>query len=362
MDELEAIIEKNPSYKLLGKAKLKKITGLPMKVIDEWYNEREIGQIYAKPKNTQGYKINGPKNSFQIDIALLPQYQKTNNKIKEFLLLMEIPSRKMWAYPLENGQMETVLKAYKSFVNSVGKVVSIEGDDFFSAKSFKDFNEEHHINVFTDVAKDDHLTNHGNKLGIIDRATRTIKSYIQKYMLVHETTKWVKALPSLVELYNTTPHSSLDDKTPNEAYGDDTYIAVKFLKTKLENDIIQKDVNLDVGDRVRAVVGKNVFDKEKAPFSKEIYTIREANGKRFLLEDEKGNAVKRRYRPSELLKVAKVTERLGKVKEVAEKSHKHVTKVRNALGKSYEAASDAIEKSKESRPIRTKKKVTKLDL
>ena len=110
------------------------------------------------------------------------------------------------------------------------------------------------------------------------------------------------------------------------------------------------------------MLGKGTFEKEKQRFSSEIYTSVEQDGYKYILKDGEGNAVKRRYRPSELLKVDKVKERIGKVKEVAEKSHKHVTKVRNALGKSYEAASDAIEQSKEPRSVRTKKKVGPVDV
>ncbi len=64
-------------------------------------------------------------------------------------------------------------------------------------------------------------------------------------------------------------------------------------------------MKLKVGDKVRTVVGKNVFDKEKAPFSTEIHTIKEVDRRRFLVEGEDGKAVKKRYRPSELLKVGK---------------------------------------------------------
>jgi len=265
MDQLLEIIEQNPGYKLLGKEKLKKLTGISSKVINTWWGQKEINQIYAKPKKVPGYEINGPPNSFQIDIVLLPAYQKSNKGIKEFLMIIDILSRKMWGYPLKDGKMETVLTEYRKFVESVGKnkIMSVEGDDFFSNKAFKDYNEQCKINVFTDVAKDDHLTNHGNKLGIIDRAVRTIKNYIEKHILVNNTTKWVDVLPHLIELYNTSPHSSLDDRTPNEAYKDEVYLIQKYLKHQRYNDEIQQGIGLKTGDRVRAMVGKHVFDKEK---------------------------------------------------------------------------------------------------
>ena len=138
---LSDILDENPSYQLLGKDKLKKKlanSGISKAEIDQWYSSREINQIYAKPEKIKSYKINGPPNSFQLDLVLLPTYQKSNKGIREFLMLIDILSRKIWAYPLKNGKMETVMQEYKNFVSSVGKdkLMSVEGDDFFSSSSF----------------------------------------------------------------------------------------------------------------------------------------------------------------------------------------------------------------------------------
>jgi hypothetical protein len=59
------------------------------------------------------------------------------------------------------------------------------------------------------------------------------------------------------------------------------------------------------------MVGKGVFEKEKAKFSKEIYKIVEQVGYRYILMNEKGDLVKKKYRASELLKIGNVKERLG---------------------------------------------------
>ena len=371
---MEAILDENPGYKLLGKDKLKKKLkgmGISSKAIDDWFNSKEINQIYARPKKVKSYKINGPPNSFQIDLVLLPTYQKHNHGIREFLMLIDILSRKVWAYPLKNGKMETVMIEYKKFVNSVSKkkIMSIEGDDFFSAAVFKEYNNANGINTFTDIAKDDHLTNHGNKLGIIDRAVRTIKNIIEKYLLIHDTNNWVDAIYGLINLYNDTPHSSLQDRTPNDAYDDEKYLLLKYLKNQRYNDSIQSGLHLHVGDKVRAVVGKNVFDKEKAPFSKEIYTIDREDGRRFIIVDEKGTAMKRRYRPSELLKIGEVNERIGNKKDKAVEEHKKIVKTRKALGeltnertRAYDEAVAAIGMRDKPKEKRITKRVTKLDL
>ena len=61
---------------------------------------------------------------------------------------------------------------------------AIEGDNQFSFKSFLEYNKENNIKVDTSIAKDEHISAHGNKLGIIDRVVRTLKEMINKYRTV----------------------------------------------------------------------------------------------------------------------------------------------------------------------------------
>ena len=134
------------------------------------------------------------------------------------------------------------------------------------------------------------------------------------------------------------------------------------MKNQKYNDDIQSKLDLHVGDRVRAVVGKNVFDKEKAPFSKEIYTIEREDGRRLIIKDEQGYDVKRRYRPSELLKIGEVTDRLGKEKEKAEQEHRKIKKTRKATGKSYSETIEDISNRDEPRQKRKSTPVTRMNL
>jgi len=208
----------------------------------------------------------------------------------------------------------------------------------------------------------DHLTSHGNRLGIIDRFTRTIKTYIQKYMLTHENLKWTEYLHKLIDLYNDTPNSGIKDMTPNEVFEDDLYMEGLHKGQLKYNEDVNESFDIEAGDRVRAMLGKGTFEKEKQKFSSEIYTIVKQIGYKFELVGEDGKIIKRKYRASELLKVDKVVDRLGSAKRHAEKEHKHTTRVRKATGKSYDEATESIKKANEPRPNRVKKTRERLDL
>jgi hypothetical protein len=86
-----------------------------------------------------------------------------------------------FCYPISGYKnMTKIITAYKKFLNQVDRVEAIEGDSEFASKEFITLNKEKGIRVDTSVAADNHFTA-GNKLGIIDRFTRTLKENLKKY-------------------------------------------------------------------------------------------------------------------------------------------------------------------------------------
>lgn len=309
MTNLESILADDPNLKLLSKTKLYaklKSQGVTKSEVADFLNSNEITQIYSKPKKYKSLKITAPPYSFQMDVAHLPTYKQQNVGVESFLILVEILSRKAFLYVLKSGKMKDILQVYEKFLVDVGEVQvnSVAGDDFFNNKEFKEFNEAHLIEVYTDVAKDDHIVKgKGDKLGIVDRCIRTLKQYIQKYMLAHNNLKWTKFVGSLVQLYNDSPNQGIKDMTPDEVYDDVEYMQGLYKGQMKYNKRVNESFPFEAGDKVRAMMGKGVFEKEKARFSSEIYTVQGQVGYRFQLEDESGNLVKRKYRAGELIMV-----------------------------------------------------------
>lgn len=368
MERLKSILDNDPKLKILGRAKLKQVLkaqGISANIVDKYYDSRELNQIFSRSKKPGlELKINSPLNCFQIDIVLMSPYKSANNGVDKFLLLVDILSRKAFAYILKSGKADDVLVAYKQFMDDVGQanVISVAGDAFFGNDAFVRFNEERDINVFHDVAAEDHMSKYGNKLGIIDRLVRTLKAYLKKFMLEARSARWTKMLQDVIELYNDSPHSSLQGKTPNEAYKDIPFLTGIYLKQAAHNREVLASVKLTVGDKVRALVGKSIFDKEGASFSKMIYTIDSVEGNRFRLRDEQGKIMKKRYKPAELKEVRDVVDRLDdRVQETVEK-HKKIVKVRRATGASYAGAQEALVTASAPRSKRVMKPAKIIDV
>ena len=242
---MEAIFAEHPDWKILSKHKLLqtlKLHGMKVgkKVVDEYFSTHALHQVYKRPNKPRLlFKINSMPYSYQIDIVVLPQFSVANRGTYRFLLCVEILSKKAFAYVLKSNKMCHVCEAHNLFLiecNSI-RTCFVYGDAFFNNTDFIAMNRAKHIKVSTCVAKMEHLTKHGgNKLGVVDRMTRTIKSLIQKHMSTTGDARWPTYLRNMISMYNDTPHATLGGTTPNAAFDDFWRLQGIYRDNKKYND------------------------------------------------------------------------------------------------------------------------------
>jgi hypothetical protein len=119
----------------LGKAKFLKLAfeeGIDKAVATKYFENRELNQIYSKKKAKYKLIITAPPYCFQIEIFELTKYKTTNKGIYRCLLVVDIISRKAFAYPLKSWKMTEVLNQYERFIKDVGNedIHSVAGDDY----------------------------------------------------------------------------------------------------------------------------------------------------------------------------------------------------------------------------------------
>ena len=204
----------------------------------------------------------------------------------------------------------------------------------------------------------EHLTRvGGNKLGVVDRMTRTIKQLIQKHMSLTGDCRWSTFLADLIARYNNTPHASLANSTPNDAFANFWGLRKMFRDNKSHNSKLRKEVAcmFQPGDQVRLLMNKPRFEKEGPNYSELVYKVRRMEGNRFVLMDSRGEEVCRRYAECELLKcedeqhgnegAAAVVhaEQLAKIRKIVLQKEK--------IARNVAAANKIISKSKNKKPI-----------
>jgi hypothetical protein len=151
--------------------------------------------------------------------------------------------------------MDGIIEAYEFFMTEVGEVNSITGDNFFKAKQFVALNKSKGIDVYTDVAKDDHIS-YGNKLGIVDRLTRTLRNLINKKMVADNDVKWTRWLDDIIELYNALPHRGIDKYTPNDMWDMREKQWKQNLDDRNNNEVKMYNYKIIKGDLTEPISGK----------------------------------------------------------------------------------------------------------
>ena len=203
--------------------------------------------------------------------------------------------------------MTKIITTYNKFLQQVDYVKAVEGDGEFDNTAFKKLNEDKDIQIYTSVAKDNHFTS-GNKLGIIDRLTRTLKENIRKY---HSSAGFIGNLQNMMDtvinMYNDSPHRGIQGKTPNQMWDNTKEQEKRNIIETMSNDKIFNKLTIGIGDDVRVLENKDKFDKGNAQFSKEIYEIHDRVGYSYKVKDSDGTVKRRRYKPHELLVVENVT-------------------------------------------------------
>jgi hypothetical protein len=300
----------------------KKSLNASTKEINEFLKNQEINQINKKPTKHSNLKITALPRSFQIDIMFYPIGQG----FKNVLLIVDIPSRKAWAYVISTSSGENILVAYKKFISEVGQINSVEGDNQFSFKAFQEYNKENNIKIDTSIAKDEHISQ-GNKLGIIDRLVRTLKEMIDRYRIsVSKQNSFSTILDKVIITYNSQPHRTMKT-TPNEMYNDINKQIFNFEKDKEYNRNVLDKNNISIGAEARILETKDKLEKGSQKFSLDVYKLVGREGNRFMVENAEGEKLRRRLKPAELQVVKTVDSKIDRniIKEqAAEKKQRQV--------------------------------------
>ena len=285
------------AQKLLQLARAEGIQATP-KQIKEFLENRTEEQQLKETKNNKkshGYIVSyNPFNRLQLDIFVLKKYESSNKGYGYILCIIDIFSRKVWCYPMKSKSLSDTTPAIKTFFSTSGlhefnsKALVIIMSDSDSA--FKGENREEEQNfqkvlssnnaVLEPVKLNDHQA-----LGVIDVFAKNLKRILSKEFLENKNTKWIDILPDIIERYNNTPHSSLDDITPNQAISDPKkrqhIMHLNILKAR-DNGFV---TDLKPGDKVR-IDDTALFKKgSESRWSDEIHVVKEASGKTVTLTD-----------------------------------------------------------------------------
>ena len=278
----------NPTYGLLSENNLYKKAkdkdkNITHALVKEFLNKQEAHQLskkYIKPKQYIPIIAKYPHEIIQIDLLDLSNLSTTNSYYNFILIAVDVFTRYAYFKPLKNKSSDSVLTAIKDIVNQSKplKIQCDQGSEFIN-KHFKDFMKENNIEVqyIYEYEK--------NKLGIINRLCRTIRSLINKYLSAYHTSKYIDVIDKLFQNYNNSYHSTIK-MIPSEAFKHINDI--QQLNTIRYNESINYETTFNIGDRVRYIINLKQFDKKSLPhWSKTVHIIVKRTEHSYKLDNDK---------------------------------------------------------------------------
>lgn len=287
MEALKRIYEKyfglgvNSLYNL-ARDKGVKVT---RKQVSDFVKQQSERQVFRRPtKQTKGgghIVSNSPEHDIQIDIMDMSRWSKWNKGIKYILVIIDVFTRKGYAYPLKKKAITNVVEAMKEFFKNefVPETIVSDSDRSFTGKAFQDLMRKHNI-VHRTVAIGDH-----NALGVIDRFIQTLKKKIILDLERNQSQNWINQLSDVVKAYNNTPHDGVLQLKPKSiAKNKDKRLQVADLN-RLKAETQVKQIPLRVGDKVRVLVRKDQFQRAYDPvYSRDVFIVKKVNPTTALLE------------------------------------------------------------------------------
>lgn len=263
-------------------------------IVKEWLNNQSVTQQTHKKIIKKEYSpiYSEILNSFQIDLTFFPKYKKQNDDVTVLFTAININTRYAYAYYGKRKTIDSLLDFLKIFEKQ-GIINYIAGDLEFKRKALTNYLDENEI-------KYEFFKADSHKLGIINRFHRTLKEKVEKYFIANNTVRWIDVIDKIIKNYNNTFHSGIQIE-PSKA---NTLIELDIIneKKKKTSMIKNNEIIFKVGDKVRVEQSKEIFDKNKPFYSKEVYEITKILTNTVVAMDVKNKQIVK-FKKSKLLKV-----------------------------------------------------------
>ena len=242
--------------------------------LTDFYNSQQTNQIFKPVRMVYDHiTANYFNECVQMDLADVSNESKLNNNYNWLLVFIDVYTRFATVYLLKNKSSSEVNDKFELFIkenakNPIKNLTSDNGSEFI-AKSFLKIAEDNKIKMYFG------RPNEKNQTAIVERFIRTLRSRIDKYKANFNTKIWYHVLPDLVYNYNNATHRTIKGTPVDMVKKDDT-----------PAEIEQKEYKntFSVGDSVRYLKKKSLFEKGEKQYTKSIHKINKIDGNRIWLE------------------------------------------------------------------------------
>ena len=332
-----------PGTERLFKEIIKKHPSITKDEVKTFVNDQLETQLLNPGTKGKGGHIVAlqPNEIWEVDIFELLSYGKQNKGNLHIYCVVDVFTRKAYARPMKTKTMKSAAAALTDIIRESGAPPIILISDNDSAFYGSDYQT---VLTDNDIIFEPNVVNDHNALGIIDNFAKRLKTILSKKFIRNDSVNWVDHLQEVIDNYNESPNTSIDDIAPNNAKNHISEI-FEINQNKSMDGMINSD--LEKGDRVRIKTTGTFKKASDLQFSTTVYEVVKVNKGKITLNDDKV------YKRNMLLKV---NAELGNKKDSAIKTAKLDAKIENALKKDGIIRNDSIEPLYENVKNRIRKK------
>lgn len=344
MDKIQEIYQ-NSGYpaaqRLYDIAKKKGITVSKADIV-KFIADQLPAQLHAKPVDPKKHQVpittSAPSRDFQMDLLDESAYKHNNRGYNWAFIIEDIFNRRIYIEAIKTKSPKDVLPALENGFEKLGVPMRISSDDGSEFKGVVGLFLESK-GVLLDAKAHLHT-----RLGIIDSLSRFIKNSFSKHFTATKSTNWIDYIPRLIDGYENAPHGGLPkNMSPNEALDP---IASTLVRDHQHQRIIaakegKKPIQFVVGDRVRVLKRKGIFDKGYlTKYSVEIFTITSIDERGIWIELNNS----KRYR---VFQLRKATEKVSEAVNDGEQKEQEPVKLDVQRQNHFDKKTETILKFKE---------------
>lgn len=159
--------------------------------------------------------VSKPRYNMSADLMDVTQLRRFNDKVGYILVILDSFSRYLRLVPQQNKTGKATLASIKCVLEDplfvgVKQLYTDKGTEFYNTL-VKQYLKDANITLYSTQQS-------AIKAAIAERAIRTIRGLIYKYLTAHNTKRYIDALADIERGYNRSPHRGLGGKTPSEVH------------------------------------------------------------------------------------------------------------------------------------------------
>ena len=199
--------------------------------------------------------VAGIDDQWSADLMDLKKFSKDNEGYSYVLVVVDTFSKYMWLRPLKNKLGESVAKAFKDIFKGERKPKRIRTD------KGQEFRAKPVTSLMQSLGIRQLFAQNEKKAAISERAIKTIKSKIFRYLTHKNSFQYLENLQAFADSYNKTIHRTID-MAPNQVNNENEEDVRLSTYYSQAYNYKPSQFKYKPGDRVRITYLRNPFSRE----------------------------------------------------------------------------------------------------